>query len=103
MTIDDNFINKRVQLFIHQTKKKLLVRQTRLQNSYLISYLISCLIGLFLKSAEAASGGVLQEKVFLKISQTSQESTCVGVIFYEVAGLQPAGFLKGDSNTSAFL
>ena len=26
----------------------------------------------------------LPEKVFLKISQTSQENTCVGVFFYEV-------------------
>ena len=58
---------------------------------------------LFLKNREAATGGVLQGKVFLKISQTSQESTCAGVIFYEVAVLQPAGFLKGDSNTSTFL
>ena len=27
--------------------------------------------------AEAATGGVLQEKVFLEISQNSQENTCV--------------------------
>ena len=41
--------------------------------------------------------------MFLKISQTSQENTCVGVFFNKVAGLQPASFLKTDSNTSAFL
>ena len=40
--------------------------------------------------------------MFLKISQTSQENTCVGVFFYEVASLQPALFKK-ESNTSAFL
>ena len=30
---------------------------------------------------EAATGGVLQKKVFLKILQFSQESNCVGVFF----------------------
>ena len=30
---------------------------------------------------EAANGGALQKKVFLKISQISQEYTCVGVCF----------------------
>ena len=29
--------------------------------------------------------------------------TCVGVLFYEVASLHPASFLKRDSNTVAFL
>ena len=38
----------------------------------------------------------------LKISQTSQENTCVGVFFYEVASLQPALFSK-ESNARAFL
>ena len=28
-------------------------------------------------SAEAATGGVLEKKVFFKISQISQENTCV--------------------------
>ena len=41
--------------------------------------------------------------MFLKILQTSQENTCVGVLFHEVASLQPASFLKRDSNTSVFL
>ena len=30
---------------------------------------------------EAATGGVLQKKVFLKIMQISQKNTCVGVSF----------------------
>ena len=30
---------------------------------------------------EAATGDVLQKKVFLKILETSQENTCVGVSF----------------------
>ena len=38
--------------------------------------------------------------MFLKISQTSQESTCVGAFFYEVAGLQATSFLKSDSSAS---
>ena len=46
---------------------------------------------------------VFRKKVFLKLSQTSQENTCVGDFFNKVAGLQSASFLKRDSNTSAFL
>ena len=38
--------------------------------------------------------------MFLKISQTPQENNCVGVFFYEIAGLQPASVLKRDSNPS---
>ena len=34
------------------------------------------------KSTKAATGGFLLEKVFLKISQISQENTCVGVSFF---------------------
>ena len=32
--------------------------------------------------------------MFLKILQTSQESTCVGDLLYEVVGIQSASFLK---------
>ena len=31
---------------------------------------------------EAATGGVLQEKMFLEISQISQENTCARVYFF---------------------
>ena len=34
---------------------------------------------------EAAAGGVLQEKVFIEISQNSQESACVRVSFLIVS------------------
>ena len=50
------------------------------------------------RGAEAVTRGALQEKVFLKILQTSQENNCVGVLFYEIASLQPASLLKIDSN-----
>ena len=33
------------------------------------------------KCIQAATGGVLLKKVFLKISQISQENTCVGISF----------------------
>ena len=33
------------------------------------------------KTSEAATGGVLQEKVFLEISLNSQENTCARVSF----------------------
>ena len=52
------------------------------------------------KSLEAANGGVLSKKMFLKILQISQENTCVEVYF---PSLRPATLLKRDSNTGAFL
>ena len=38
--------------------------------------------GAIYNGTESATGGFLQEKVFLKISQISQKNTCVGVSFY---------------------
>ena len=41
--------------------------------------------------SEAATGGVLQKKVFLEISQNSQENTCASVSFLiklQISGLQ---------------
>ena len=52
--------------------------------------------------SEAAIGGVLLEKMLLNILQTSQDNSCVGASFYEVGGIQPASFLKIDSNTMLF-
>ena len=43
------------------------------------------------KDAEAATRGVLWKKVFLEISQNSQENTCARVSFFnKVASLRPA-------------
>ena len=42
---------------------------------------------------------ICKKKVFLKILQTSQENTCVGVFFNKVAGLQAADFFRKGSNT----
>ena len=44
--------------------------------------------------SKAAIGGVLWKKLFLKILQIPQESTCVGVSFYNVASLQACNFIK---------
>ena len=83
----------------------------RRKNNYVIARLPnSCLIPIAIfkktsatRGAEAVTRGILQKKVLLKISRTSQENTCIVVFFNKVAGLQPASFLKGDSNASAFL
>ena len=42
------------------------------------------------KVSEAATGGILSKKVFLKISQNSQENTCGRVFFNKFEGLRPA-------------
>ena len=47
---------------------------------------------LFSKVIEAASGGVLKEKVFLEILQNSQENTCARVSF--LMKLQASGQQK---------
>ena len=46
--------------------------------------------------AEAATGGVVQKKLFLKILKYSQEVTCAESFFNKVAGLGPASLLKRD-------
>ena len=53
---------------------------------------------------EAAAGGVLYKKMFLKISQNSQENTCSRVSFFnKVAGLSLQLYEKRDSGTCVFL
>ena len=51
---------------------------------------------------EAATDGVLQKKVFLKISPNSQENTSVGVSFDKVAG-QVNNFIKKGLQHRCFL
>ena len=48
---------------------------------------------------EVATRGALQKKVFLKISQNSQENTCARVRFLIMA----ATLLKKDFSTGVFL
>ena len=50
-----------------------------------------CFPGKFMNFSEAATGGVLWKKLFLKISQYSQENC------------RPATLLETDSNTGVFL
>ena len=100
LTIGNKFINKRVQLCIHcyvSRRKNYQYVITRLQNISLIVLKKKNTEGAT-RGAEAVTRGALQEKVFLKILQTSQENNCVGVLFYEIASLQPASLLKIDSN-----
>ena len=77
--------------------KKSLKHRFMVQTYHKTSMNLSC------TSREAATGGVLWKKLFLKISQYSQENTCVGVSFNKTAGLKPCKFLKRDSNVGVFL
>ena len=52
---------------------------------------------------EAATGGVLQKKLFLKVSQYSQENKCVSLFLIKLQVFSPASLLKRDSNTGVFL
>ena len=48
--------------------------------------------------------GALRKKLFLNISQYSQESTCVGVCsLIKLPVFEPVTLLKRDSNTVAYL
>ena len=47
-----------------------------------------------IRKVEAATGGVLWKKLFLKISHNSQETICVEVSFNKVAGLLACIFIK---------
>ena len=44
-----------------------------------------------------------RSQMFLKLSQTLQESTSVGAAFNKVAYLRDCNFIKRDSNTRVFL
>ena len=52
--------------------------------------------------AEAATGGVLQKKVFLKISQIEQENSCVRVSFQKSYRPQASDFIKKRLQHSCF-
>ena len=59
-----------------------------ISTSLVITRLPNCCLITFFKNGEAATGGaeavtggVLYNKVFLKISQTLQENTCFGIFF----------------------
>ena len=54
----------------------------------------------FFTNSEAATGDVLWEKVFLEISQNSQEDTCQRL--KKVAGLRPAVLLKNSHLAQVF-
>ena len=79
-------------------RKNLLVLITELRNSHLIT---------LLKRYRSSHRRCSVKKVFLKISQTSQESTLVGVFFLmKLQAFIKQVFLKKTqvlSNTSAFL
>ena len=52
----------------------------------------------------AIRSAALWKKLFLKISQYSQESTCVGVCsLIKLPVFAPVTLLKRDSNTAAYL
>ena len=52
--------------------------------------------------AEAATGGILQKKLFLKISQNSQKNTCSRVSFLIKLKALACYFLKKDTLTLVF-
>ena len=64
------------------------------------SYLI---IGSALTYTEAASGGVLQIKVLLKILQNSHENNCARASFLMKLQVRPATLLKRGSGTGVSL
>ena len=48
----------------------------------------------FFTNSEAATGGVLQKKVFLEISQNSQQNICVRVPFLIKLQAEACNFIK---------
>ena len=56
-----------------------------------------------LNNAEAATGGAMLEKVFLEISQNSQENTCASVSLIKLEALACNFIKKKDSGTGVFL
>ena len=55
----------------------------------------------FFSNSEAATGGSLRKKVFLEISQNSQENTCARDLFNKAVG--KTSFLKNTSGRMLLL
>ena len=52
--------------------------------------------------SEAATRGVLRKKVFLKISQNSQENTCARISFLVKLQAEPCNFIKKETLAKVF-
>ena len=97
LTIDDKLINKQIRLFYTSSdvsrRKNLVVRHNR--------------VAKYLKKIQKQSPEVFCKKGVLKnFANFTGKHPCWNIFYNQVAGLQPAGFLKKDSNasnTSAFL
>ena len=61
---------------------------------------VKCLVLSQLLITEAATGGVLQKKIFLETSQNSQEKTCATVSF--LIKLQTSNFVKKETPAQVF-
>ena len=89
-------------------RKELLNKFVKIDFIFFGSFMLR-LVELFLLNSycpEAATRGVLCKKLFLEISQNSQENTCARVSFLiklQALGRRPAMLLKGDSGTGGFL
>ena len=57
-------------------------------------FLPSYCLSFTLQFSEGATGGVLQEKVFLEFSQNPQENMWQSLVFNKVADLRPATLLE---------
>ena len=55
-----------------------------------------------IKLTEATTGGVLQEKVFLRILQNSQENTCARVSFFIKMQAWTCNFIKKETLAQVF-
>ena len=80
------------------------ILQENLQPCHMSIFFYFAWILIFTLNMEAATGGVLLEKLILKISQISQENTCVRVSF--LIKLQASGqafnFIKKETLTQVF-
>ena len=56
----------------------------------------------FFKIQKQSSGGVLQKKVFLEISQNSQENTCARVSFLRKLQTEACNFIKRETLAQVF-
>ena len=98
-----------LEFLFHQSYYILFIKLIRFIKSWQSSLIRLHSIS-FIEFANFNSNGVeavvhrcSSKQMFLKISQFTQENTCVGVSFNKVAGLMAWNFIKKDSNTGIFL
>ena len=83
-------------MFLGESKGKIGKKRAKVNNVF-VCFRTRCS-----EATEAAVRRCSLKLVFLKVSQCSQENTCVGIFFNKVAGLKSYYVIKNETPTRVF-